>query len=350
MSPRAREAEGPGLIGQLVDELFPFAPPGATLPDPSPAEGPDPYGNPDPEWARVDWGGHLRRVEVPMPDEPPPDGQPPRHGDRPTEVNYVEMSPSKEGARLTVLFVHGLSGAWQNWLENIPHFSRAHRVIALDLPGFGNSPMPPWQISIGAYARLLHRFCDALGVGDCAAVGNSMGGFICAEAASAEPERFEKLVLASAAGVSHARMRRRPAETAARMSVAVTPLVLNAWERGLRRPRVRWATFKGIFQHPELLRSELLLEQFRNSAGRPGFLPAVQALIGYDILDQLTEVEVPTLIVWGRNDRVVPAGDALGYAERLRNSRTVILDDTGHCPQLERPVRFNRLLGMFLEQ
>jgi pimeloyl-ACP methyl ester carboxylesterase len=350
VSPRAREAEGPGLIGQLVDELFPFAPPGTTLPDPSPAEGPDPYGNPDPEWLRIDWSRHLRRVEVPMPGEPAADGHPQRDADRPTEVNYVEMSPSEEEARLTLLFVHGLSGAWQNWLENIPRFSRAHRVVALDLPGSGHSPMPPWQISIGAYARLLHRFCDALGVGDCAAVGNSMGGFICAEAASAEPERFEKLVLVSAAGISHARMRRRPAETAARMSVAVTPLVLNAWERGLRRPRVRWATFKGLFQHPELLRGELLLEQFQNSAGRPGFLPAVQALVGYDILDQLTEVEVPTLIVWGRNDRVVPAGDSLGYAERLRNSRTVIFDDTGHLPQLERPVRFNRLLETFLAE
>ena len=338
------------MIGQLVDELFPFARPGAPLPDPSPAEGSDPYGNPDAEWLGVDWSRHLRRVEVPMPGEPAAEGHPQQDGDRPTEVNYVEMSPSKEAARLTVLFVHGLSGSWQNWLENIPHFSRAHRVIALDLPGFGDSPMPPWQISIGAYGRVLHRFCEALGVGDCAAVGNSMGGFICAEAASAEPERFEKLVLVSAAGVSHARTRGRPAETAARMSVALTPLVLNAWERGLRRPRVRQATFKGLFQHPELLRPELLVEQFRSSAARPGFLPAVQALFGYDILDQLTEVQVPTLIVWGRNDHVVPPGDAQGYTQRLRNSRTVILDDTGHLPQLERPVRFNRLLEKFLHE
>ena len=350
MSPRAREAEGPGLIEQLVDELFPFAPPGAALPDPSPAEGPDPYGNPDPEWLRIDWRRHLHQVEVPMPGEPGADGQPQRDGDRPTEVNYVEMSPPEQAARLSVLFVHGLSGSWQNWLENIPHFARAHRVIALDLPGFGHSPMPSWRISIDAYGRLLHRFSKVLGVGDCAVVGNSMGGFICAEAASAEPERFEKLVLVSAAGVSHARTRGRPAETAARMSVAVTPLVHNVWERGLRRPRVRWATFKGLFRHPELLRPELLLETFRNSAARPGFLPAVQALFGYDILDQLTEVEVPTLIVWGRNDRVVPANDAFGYAKRLRNSRTVIFDETGHLPQLERPMRFNWVLETFLQE
>ena len=91
-----------------------------------------------------------------------------------------------------------------------------------------------------------------------------------------------------------------------------------------------------------------MLEQFQNGAGRPGFLPAVQGLVGYDILDQLAEVEVPTLIVWGRNDHVVPPQDAIGFAQRLRNSWTVIFDDTGHVPQLERPVRFNRVLETFL--
>ncbi len=249
---------------------------------------------------------------------------------------------------MPIVFVHGLSGSWQNWLENIPHFAREHRVLALDLPGFGHSPMPEWEISIERYGRLLHDFCDALGVSDCAVVGNSMGGFISAEAASAEPDRFEKLVLVSAAGISHVRMRRQPAETVARMATAAAPLLLQLQERGMRRPRVRWATFKGLVQHPESLRRELLLETFQNGAGRPGFLPAVQGLVGYDILDQLTEVEVPTLIVWGRNDRVVPPQDAAGFAQRLRNSQTVIFEDTGHLPQLERPIRFNRLLEAFL--
>ena len=118
----------------------------------------------------------------------------------------------------------------------------------------------------------------------------------------------------------------------------------------MRRPRLRQATFKGLFQHPELLRRELLLEQFHNGAGRPGLLPAVEGLVGYEILDQLDAVEVPTLIVWGRDDRVVPAQDAAAYGQRLRNSRTVIFADTGHLPQLQRPVRFNRVLETFLAE
>ena len=341
------EDDRTSLVGQLLDELFPFAAPTASPPDPTPAEGPDPYGNPDPEWMRVDWRAHLHRIEVPMPGEPAPTGRPEPGGEQPTAVNYVELAPS-DAAGSTILFVHGLSGSWQNWLENIPHFASSHRVLAPDLPGFGHTPLPSWRLSIESYGRLIHRFCDALGVGDCAIVGNSMGGFIAAEAASAEPTRFAKLVLVSAAGVSTARMRRQPAETAARMAVATAPLLLKLQERGLRRARLREIAFKGLFAHPELLRRELLLEQFHNGAGRPGLLPAVLGLVGYDILDRLEEVEVPALIVWGRNDRIVPPQDAAGFGQRLRNSRTVIFDDTGHLPQLERPVRFNRVLETFL--
>jgi pimeloyl-ACP methyl ester carboxylesterase len=328
VSARSQDAPDTTLVGQLIEEYFPFAPPKGQLPDATPAEGPDPYGNPDPEWLRIDWREHLRQINL--------DG---------ARVNYVELG---SGPRMPVVFVHGLSGSWQNWLENIPHFAREHRVLALDLPGFGHSPLPDWEISIEGYGDLLHRFCDVLEVRDCAVVGNSMGGFISAEAASTEPGRFEKLVLVSAAGVSHARLHRQPAETLARMATAAAPLLLRLQERGMRRPRVRWATFKGLFQHPEELRRELLQEQFENGAGRPGFLPAVQGLVGYDILDQLTEVEVPTLIVWGRNDRVVPPQDAVGFSKRLRNSQTVIFGDTGHLPQLERPTRFNRVLETFL--
>jgi pimeloyl-ACP methyl ester carboxylesterase len=338
MSTRERQPDGTTLVGQLLEEFFPFAPPRGQLPDPTPAEGPDPYGNPDPEWLRIDWREHLRRIELDIePDLPGKAGE--------TRINYVEMG---EG-RPELLLVHGLSGSWQNWLENIPHFAAGHRVIALDLPGFGHSPLPPWRISIESYGRLLHRFCEAIQVGDCVVVGNSMGGFVSAEAACSEPSHFEKLVLVSAAGVSHARMRRAPAETAARMAAATAPLLLKAQERALLRPRLRAATFRGLFHYPERLRLELLIEQFRNGAGRPGLLPAVQGLVGYDFLDRLEAVDVPALIVWGRNDRVVPANDAFGFARRLRNSRTVIFDETGHLPQLERPTRFNRVLETFLE-
>ena len=312
----------------VLEQVWPFAPPNGPIPDATPSDGPDPYGNPDPEWLRIDWREHLRTLEL--------------EGAR---VNYVEMGSS---SGLDVIFVHGLSGSWQNWLENIPHFARNRRVLALDLPGFGASPMPSWEISIEAYGRLLVEFCDTLGADDCAVVGNSMGGFVSAEAAIKAPHRFKKLALVSAAGISHARMRREPAEMAGRMTVAASPLLLRLQERGMLRPRIRDWAFRMLFHYPNRLRRELIWEFFSNGAGKPGFLPAIAGLVGYDILDRLEEVDLPTLIVWGRNDRVVPPGDALGYSQRLHNSTAVIFDRTGHVPMAERPVRFNRTLDEFL--
>jgi pimeloyl-ACP methyl ester carboxylesterase len=304
--------------------------PRAARPDPTPPEGPDPYGNPDPEWLRIDWREHLRTVELGG-----------------ATVNYVEMG---SGAGVDLVLVHGLSGCWQNWLETIPDFAKDHRVLALDLPGFGSSPMPPWELSIPNYGGLLLDFCEELGVSECALVGNSMGGFIAAEAAIAAPGRFAKLVLVSAAGISSARMRREPAEMAGRLAVATSPMVLKLQERGLRRPRLRNWAFQMIFHRPDLIRPELLWEFFSNGAGTVGFLPALVNLAGYDFHERLAEVELPALIVWGRNDRIVPSPDALEYGRLLRNSSTVIFDKTGHVPMAERPVRFNRVLETFVSQ
>jgi pimeloyl-ACP methyl ester carboxylesterase len=296
-------------------------------PDPTPSDGPDRYGDPDPEWLRIDWREHLHTIEL--------DG---------AKVNYVEM-----GEGPPVVLVHGLGGCWQNWLENIPHLARDHRVLALDLPGFGDSPLPPWEINIPAYGRLLDAFCTQLNVHSCALVGNSMGGFISAEAAIARPEWVERLALVSAAGITHARMRKEPAEMAARMTTAAAPLAMRFQERSLTRPGLRRIAFQGVFYAPQWMRPELLWEQYHGALGARGFLPAIQTLVGYDFTDRLRQIELPTLIVWGRNDRIVPPADAYGYARHLRNSRVVIFDRCGHCPQLERPMRFNRLLDQFLQ-
>jgi pimeloyl-ACP methyl ester carboxylesterase len=297
------------------------------LPDATPADGDDPYGNPDPQWLRIDWRQHRRQVDV--------------VGAR---ANYVEL-----GEGPPVVMVHGLSGAWQNWLEQVPHFARSHRVIAVDLPGFGGSPMPPWEISIPAYGRFLHDFCEKLGIGTCALVGHSMGGFIATELAIRDPARAQCLALVSAAGVTYARMRREPAEVAGRMGAAAAPVGFKFRMEGIKRARLRSLAFRGVFHDPNGLRRELLFENIVPALQSPGYLPAITTLVGYDIRDRLTEIEVPTLIVWGRHDRIVPVAGAFSYEKRIgENARRVIFDNCGHCPQMERPTRFNRLLESFL--
>jgi pimeloyl-ACP methyl ester carboxylesterase len=324
MSARSRLASQASRLPRFE----PFGP----RPDPTEPDGPDSYGNPHPDWLAIDWRELLDDVDV--------GGE---------SIHYAEMGPVEPEDAPPIVLIHGLGGCWQNWLENIPHLARRHRVVAPDLPGFGESPMPTgWDISIPSYGSLIADFCDELGLDDAVIVGHSMGGFVAAEAVINEPDRFERLGLVSAAGVSSTRLRREPTEVFARMVVAGSPFVMNLQTRSFRRPRARAAAFRGLVRHPELLRAELLWEFFAGGMRGDGFGDALTSLAGYDILDRLEEVELQALIVWGRNDRVVPPADAAQFARRLRNSTTVIFDDCGHLLQAERPVRFNRLLDGFL--
>ena len=135
-----------------------------------------------PDWRRIDWAAHLHTAEI--------DGTP---------VNYADIG---SGEREPIVFVHGLGGQWQNWLENLPRAARERRVIAVDLPGFGLSPMPREQITISGYGKTVDALCERLGLGRVEIVGNSMGGYIGAEVAIQFPQRVDQLILVSAAGLS----------------------------------------------------------------------------------------------------------------------------------------------------
>jgi pimeloyl-ACP methyl ester carboxylesterase len=302
--------------------------PEATARDPSIAAGSD-YGNPDPEWQRVEWRQHLHRVALPGAD-----------------VNYVEI-----GAGDPILFVHGISGSWQNWLENLPHFGREHRAIALDLPGFGASPMPSWEIDMAAYGRLVHDFCEKLGIEAATIVGNSMGGSIATEAVTSGPARFERLVLVSAAGIINTW---NPEERAVATAWAWKTFGPHFAHRGrwiVTHAHAREIVFGPFVRYPGRLRADLLFEQIHNGLQRAeGFGDALHAVIRHDIRERLGTIEMPTMIVWGQSDHVIPMSAALSYHRRIPHSRLEIFERTGHVPQLERPLRFNGLLDEFLAE
>jgi pimeloyl-ACP methyl ester carboxylesterase len=281
------------------------------------------------EWLDVDWQRHLRSEMV--------------HGAR---VNYVEMG---EGPPL--VFIHGLAGCWQNWLENIPEFARRHRVIAMDLSGFGESELPREDISIPGYGRFVDAFLGQIGVEHAALVGNSMGGFIAAETAISHPSRVEKLVLVSAAGGPALRERNGAQEArlmrAARLFAPIAAAAIARREHLIRRPRLRAMILYKIARHPHLIEPELCYE-VASGGGKPGFLDALDAILQYDFEHRVPEIKCPTLIVWGRNDEIVPVEDAYEYERLIPGARKVIFEDTGHVPMVERPARFNQLLTEFL--
>jgi len=282
----------------------------------------------EPDWRDTDWREHSRWAEV--------------QGKR---MNYIDVGT---GDGPPIVFIHGLSGSWQNWLENLPYFAQKHRCIAMDLPGFGYSEMPAEKISISGYAHQVDALCDQLELGKCIVVGNSMGGFVAAELCIQHPQRVESACLAAAAGISITNLRRRPVLTAARMVGALGAASAAQHRFIVARPRLRWAFTNFVFRHPSRIAADLMYEQVRG-AGKPGMVDALDALTSYDFRERLPEIEAPTLIVWGDSDMLVPTEDAHEFERLIPQSRTVVLDDTGHVPMLERPRTFNRLLDELIE-
>jgi pimeloyl-ACP methyl ester carboxylesterase len=281
-------------------------------------------------WLDVDWQAAQHRLEI--------DGR---------EVNYCEL-----GEGPAILFVHGLGASWQSWLEQLPEFAASHRVVAMDLPGFGYSESPSEDISIEYYARWTAKFMDILGIESAAVVGNSMGGFVSAELAIKSPERVQRLVFISAAIFWQNRRRAQPLVQLARMSDAVVARALvRATDDIATRRRLRYAALATAgFRYPQYVSDELAHEMVRSARRTDGFLPALQALAGYDLEEELPKISCPTLIVWGANDQLVSVKDAERLEDLITDSRREVFERTGHVAMLERPERFNQLLREFLAE
>ena len=296
------------------------------------ARSPEPYGAVGrSEWMDVDWQEHLRWVRV--------------------QDRWMNIVDFGDGPPL--FFIHGLSGCWQNWLEQIPHFARDHRVIAVDLPGFGQSEMPVEEISVTGYADAIDALMTELGIDTAQIVGNSMGGFIGAELAIQYPARVERLVLVAAAGLSieSIRTERRKGLRHRAENVAFFTLghVASRSHQVALRPRLRGALLMLVAAHPTKLPGPLAAQQVLGS-GKPGFSDALEAMCRYPLRDRLEKISCPTLIVWGDKDLLVPLKDASIFEKLIPDSRKIVYKDTGHVSMMERPARFNEDVRAFLEE
>jgi pimeloyl-ACP methyl ester carboxylesterase len=280
----------------------------------------------DSTWMSVDWPAISRDIEI--------DGH---------SVHVVDSG----GDMPPLLFIHGLGGVWQNWLLNLPAFMDTHRVVAFDLPGFGESEMASEE-SIPAFARTADRLCAELGIDCPVVIGNSMGGFVGAELAVSCPTRVEKLVLVSAAGLSTEHVAREPILAVGRAWAGLITRAGTQSDTVIRRPRLRRIFLQAVVRYPERLSVPLTTELVRGG-GSPGFNESFRALLSYSFRDKLERVKVPVLIVWGRNDILIPVDDAEMFEHLIgENAHSVIFEDTGHLAMLERPGRFNDLLAGFI--
>jgi 4,5:9,10-diseco-3-hydroxy-5,9,17-trioxoandrosta-1(10),2-diene-4-oate hydrolase len=225
-----------------------------------------------------------------------------------------------------------------------------HPVYAVDLVGSGCSGKPEIEYSLEHFARFINGFMMALGVPRASLVGHALGGAIALECAFQFPEKIDRLVLVSGGGLGR--------ETSQRFRLAALPFIGGRLTRPSREGTAR--SLGERFHDPALI-SEDLIEKTYELAALPGahdcYLSTVRTLGSFrglrqavvrHIRDNLHTIRLPTLIVWGREDRILPLSQARVAKTRVVNARLSILDSCGHLPQIEGAETFNALVSDFL--
>jgi pimeloyl-ACP methyl ester carboxylesterase len=285
----------------------------------------------------------------------PPAGQPV------ARLRYRSIHGYKNAFRMAgrgdpVVLVHGIGDSSKTWFPVIPGLAQSRRVIAPDLLGHGASDKPRHDYSVGGYANGLRDLLSVLGIDRATVVGHSLGGAVAMQFAYQYPERCERLVLVATGGVGR----------------AVTPLLRAASLpgaefvlSGLNLPGVRPAigavikAFQSMgtrigMEAPEVLR--VIDEALPAGDARAAFIRTLRCAVDWrgqmgTLMDRTYLAQgMPTLLVWGDQDPILPARHAGLAHVAMPGSRLEIFPHTGHFPFHTEPQRFVQLLMEFIEQ
>ncbi|MFF4693829.1 alpha/beta fold hydrolase [Streptomyces sp. NPDC001307] len=252
-----------------------------------------------------------------------------------------------------VLLIHGIGDSSDTWADLIPELARHYTVIAPDLLGHGSSDKPRGDYSVPAYANGMRDLLGVLGIDKVTLVGHSLGGGVAMQFTYQFPERTERLALVSTGGVGRGVT---PALRAA--SLPGAHLVLSS----LRLPTVRTQTVMAIRllklldtglgqDAPDLLR---LVDALPDAASRDAFIRTLRAVVDWrgqvvTMLDRCyLTAGMPTLLVWGSRDQVVPAQHAEAAHAAMPGSRLEVFEGAGHFPFHTDPQRFLAVLEDFI--
>ena len=268
------------------------------------------------------------------------------------DIAYVDSNP--QDTTTPIIFVHGLSSYIGFWEHQLPHFAQNHRVLALDLPGYGASGRPDAPYTPPWYADLLSEWMTTLEIDRAIVVGHSMGGQIAMTLALTHPDQIDRLVLAAPAGI----------ETFSRGSA---DWMRAYWHEGrameASEAELR-ATFTSVvFNQPDAGVERLLEERVRLGQD-PAFrgtsvavARSIRGMLDHPVAHRLSEIQAPTLIIYGTDDRMIPnpifnGGSTRGIAEAgskaIPNARLSLIPGAGHTVHHDAPAQFNQLVDTFL--
>jgi 2-hydroxy-6-oxonona-2,4-dienedioate hydrolase len=247
------------------------------------------------------------------------------------KIRYLEEGSSDKN----IILVHGLGGSAERWLKVIPLLSTKYRVIAPDMIGFGDSDKPSTDYTIEFFAKFLSSFIDYLGINKTILIGTSLGGQIAAECAGSDGA-IEKLVLVAPSGV----MKQSTPTLDAYMMAALYPNQSNA------RMAFEMMSHSGTVE-------EFTVNDFVKRMSAPNaklaFVSSVLSVKNSQIRDSLLKIKIPALLVWGKEDKMIPIKYAKEFLDSIRDCKLLELKGIGHLPHVEHPKIFAQAVLEFLD-
>lgn len=253
------------------------------------------------------------------------------------------------GSGPPLVLVHGLGASADIWKDNIEELAVSHRVYAPDLVGFGYTDKPDIRYSPLDFLAFLGDFTTALGLEKTSMAGLSLGGGITLLYALDCPERVDRLVLVDSAGLGR--------EMTLPLRIGSIPLPLH-WFKA-PRPVLR-ALMKRLVYNPDVI-TDGLVDLYCDMLARPEARRTVFRVLGSvanlagakrEALaltrDRLDTIKAPTLIVWGKDDHILPPDHGIYAEQQIPGSRLHVFGRCGHMPNLEKPREFNELVLKFL--
>jgi 2-hydroxy-6-oxonona-2,4-dienedioate hydrolase len=246
------------------------------------------------------------------------------------KIHYVEA-----GRGIPLILIHGLADDTTIWDPVIPHLAARFRVIALDQIGFGRSDKPLLNYRISTFVDFLDGFMSELKIERASLIGNSLGGWVAAAYALEHPERIERLVLCDAAGYAELAKTMDPRAMSA-LHLASREDIRYLGPLTFRDERF-YRDIDAIFKQRMTAGDNYTVGQFLESMVR-----------GDDVLDnRVRMINRPTLVIWGRNDKLIPLSFGERFHQEIANSQLQIIDNCGHIPQLECPTEFSAAVLQF---
>lgn len=242
-------------------------------------------------------------------------------------IHYYQGGPS-DGE--TILMIHGFGASKDNWLRFARYFTEGYQVIALDLPGFGDSSKPYASYDVGTQVERLAAFTQALQIKKLHLIGSSMGGHISALYAARYPEQILSVALLGNAGVDSP----QKSELIERLERGEpNPLIVKTPQQF---EQLLEFIFVEVPSMPERLKQALADRSVANSTHNERvFAQLVSRYIPLEPV--LPKIQAPTLLLWGAQDRVLHVSSIEVMQPLLQRPSVVIMQDCGHAPMLERP-------------